>query len=111
MNREEIRELAALYALGGLDGDDLARFEALLRSRDRDATSALGDFEAALLGLARESTQSPPAALRAALLERIGAQGRGEPTRIAPKRPRGRRAIWPAVWAGAMAAGIAAVAV
>src|SRR4029453_17991540 len=45
MTREEIRELAALYALGGLDGADLERFEALLRSRDPEATSALGEFE------------------------------------------------------------------
>ena len=45
MNHEEIRDLAAMYALGGLDGDDRVRFESLLRSGDADATAALREFE------------------------------------------------------------------
>ena len=31
MNRDEIDELAAAYALGGLEGEERVRFEALLR--------------------------------------------------------------------------------
>ena len=59
MNHEELRDLAAMYALGALDGEDRARFEALLTSRDPDATAALADFEATLVGLAGESVPSP----------------------------------------------------
>ena len=37
MNRDEINELAAAYALGGLEGEDHVRFEALLAAGDPDA--------------------------------------------------------------------------
>jgi len=47
--RDEITELAALYALGGLEGEDRARFEA------------------------------PPASVKAALLARIEAEERPAP--------------------------------
>jgi anti-sigma-K factor RskA len=111
MNRDEVRELAALYAVGGLDGEDRARFEALLRSRDPDAVAALGDFESTLLGIAAESSESPPPRVRAALMDRVAAEGRGEPARVPVRPVRRRRVLWPAVWAAAMAAGIAAIAV
>src|SRR5258708_29917955 len=75
MNREEIAELAAGYALGALDPDDRARFDALLASGDAEATAALRDFEGAVTGLARETIQSPPPAVKAALMARIDAQG------------------------------------
>jgi anti-sigma-K factor RskA len=111
MNHEEIRELAAMYALGGLDGEDRARFEALLRSADPDAIAAMADFESALVTLATESAEAPPSSAKAALVERIGATAHVEsPSAVAPLvRP--RRLPWPAVWAGVMAAGLAAVAV
>jgi len=41
MTRDEIGELAAAYALGALEGGELARFEALLRAQDADALAAL----------------------------------------------------------------------
>jgi anti-sigma-K factor RskA len=111
MNREEIRELAALYALGALDGADIASFETLLRSRDPEATAALSEFDAALLKVAGEWTDAPPAALKAALTERVGGQPAAEPRRPAARPARARRSFWPAIWAGAMAAGVAAVVV
>jgi anti-sigma-K factor RskA len=108
MNREEIRDLAAMYALGGLDGEDRARFEALLRSADPDAAAALADFESALAGLATESAETPPPAVRAALMERIAAEA---PPGVVARPLRSRRALWPVVWGAVMAAGLAAVAV
>lgn len=107
MNREEIRELAAVYALGGLDGEDRARFEALLQSGDAEATAALRDFERTLADLAAESTEAPPPSVKAHLMERIVAEGRREPPRAVVTPFRWRRAFW----AAALAAGIAAIAV
>lgn len=111
MNREEIRELAAVYALGGLDGDDRARFEALLGAGDAEATAALRDFEATLVELAAESAEAAPPSVKAALMERIAAEGRAESPSAIGTPFRWRRALWPAVWAAVMAAGIAAIVV
>jgi len=115
MNREEIAELAAGYALGALDPDDRARFDALLASGDAEATAALRDFEGAVTGLARETIQSPPPAVKAALMARIDAQGRSleaVETTLASVRPSpSGRSAWTLVLSGAMAAGIAAIAV
>ena len=116
MTSDEIRELAAVYALGGLDGEDRERFEALLRDADPEAISALRDFQGTVLELAGAATVSPPAGAKQALLERIGRPARAHvspsisaagPARAASPR----RSWWPAVWAAAMAAGIAAIAV
>jgi len=106
MNRDEIGELAAAYALGGLEGEDLARFEALLRAGDADAARALRDSEDTLVGLAAAAPEPPPPAVKAALMARIAATP--APVRPLPPRP---RALWPAVLTGAMAAGLAAVVV
>src|SRR5436190_1629716 len=76
MNRDEIAELAAGYALGALDADDRARFDALLASGDAEAAAALRDFEGAVAGVAAESVEAPPPAVKAALMARIDAQGR-----------------------------------
>jgi anti-sigma-K factor RskA len=105
MNRDEIIELAALYALGGLEGEDRARFEALLESGDADATAAVHDFQDALATLAASQSAAPPRAVKAALMARIDAERR-------PAAPPSRRsALWPAVWASALAAGLAALIV
>jgi len=106
MNRDEIGELAAAYALGGLEGEDLARFEALLRAGDADAARALRDSEDTLVGLAAAAPEPPPPAVKAALMARIAATPKT--VRPLPRRP---RALWPAVLTGAMAAGLAAVVV
>jgi len=111
MNREEIRELAAVYALGGLDGEDRARFETLLRAGDPDATTALTSFEVALLDLASESAEAPPSSVKAALMERITADRATSAPGAAVKSVTRRRVFWPAAWAAAMAAGIVAIVV
>lgn len=117
MNAEEIRDLAAVYALGGLEGEDRARFEVLLEAGDPEAVSALRDFQGTLLELAAASAEAPPAGIKQALMERIGAQTPAQPSpSTSPVRPglaaaRARRSWWPAMWAAAMAAGIAAIAV
>jgi anti-sigma-K factor RskA len=110
MNREEIGDLAAAYALGGLDGADRARFEALLSAGDPEALAALRDFEGTLADLASATPEAPPPAVKAALMERVAA---APPAARAGARPLPRRgrAIWPAVLSGAMAAGIAAIVV
>jgi anti-sigma-K factor RskA len=113
---EEIRELAAVYALGGLDGEDRERFEALLRAADPEAASALRDFQGTVQALAGVATVAPPAGAKQALLERVGGPARTQagpsiasapPARPAPSR----QSWWPIVWAAAMAAGLAAIAV
>jgi anti-sigma-K factor RskA len=111
MNHEEIRDLAAMYALGGLDGDDRARFEALLQSGDPNATAALRDFESSLVSLATESAEPPPPSVKVALMTRIAAEPGRQPSTavVTPLRP--RRVLWPIVWAAALAAGIAAITV
>ena len=111
MRPEEIAELAAVYALGGLDGEDRARFEALLDAGDAEAVEALRVHQETLAALATQSAHQPPAALRSALMARIAEDARAGARPPLPARARPRRALWPAVWAGALAAGIAAVVV
>ncbi len=116
MNRDEIAELAAGYALGALDADDRARFEALLAAGDALARAALRDFEGAVAGLAAETIKAPSPAVKAALMARIDAQGRGDGEAVvralsSVKPKDARRSTWTYVLSGAMAAGIAAIAV
>ena len=111
MNHEEIRDLAAMYALGGLDGEDRARFEGLLRSGDPDAAAALKEFESPLVSMAAESAETPPPSVKAALMSRIAAESdrQAAPGVVTPLRR--RRVAWPIIWAAALAAGIAAITV
>lgn len=114
MNREELHELAAGYALGSLDGEDRARFEELLRAGDGGARRALRQFEETLTRMAAEHPEPPPPEVKAALMARIAAAPRapaGDGVRgVSPAAPP-RRSVWTVVLAGAMAAGIAAIAV
>ena len=115
MNRDEIAELAAGYALGALEAEDRARFEALLAADDAEATAALRDFESAVTGLAAETSEAPSPVVTAALMAKIDAQGRSREavvqTLAAVKPDRPSRSTWTLVLSGAMAAGIAAIAV
>ncbi len=61
MNREELAELAALYALGTLEGDDLRRFEQELRSNPA-AVTALQEQEDNADLLAFLADPTPPTA-------------------------------------------------
>jgi len=112
MTRDEIGELAAAYALGSLEGGDLARFEELLRAQNADALAALRDAESTLVDLAAAAPVPPPPAVKAALMERIAAEPAAPraPTPVLPL-PRPRRPLWPIILSGAMAAGLAAVIV
>lgn len=115
MNRDEIAELAAGYALGALDAEDRARFEALLAAGDAEAIGELRDFESAVTGLAAETTATPSPAVKAALMAKIDAQDCSREavvrtlSSIKPDGP--RRSTWTLVLSGAMAAAIAAIAV
>lgn len=111
MNRDEIRELAAVYALGALDGPDRERFEALLREGDAEAVGAVAEFEATVLALAAEPTATPSAAVREALMARAAAEGGRPAAGPVARSARQRRVLWPALWAAAMAAGLAAIVV
>jgi anti-sigma-K factor RskA len=115
MNRDEIAELAAGYALGALDAEDRARFEALVAAGDAEAIAALRDSEGAVTGLAAETSVTPSPAIKAALMARIDAQDRSleaeMQTLSAVKPDRPRRSTWTLVLSGALAAGIAAIAV
>ena len=96
-NHEPFAELAAAWALDALDGDDAARFARHLGEGCDECVRALADYHEALARAADGLRESPPAAVRAALLARVGT----------PRR-RGRLV---AGWAAslALAAGIAAV--
>ena len=109
MNRDEIGELAAAYALGGLEGAERARFEALLQADDHDAVTALRDFEDTLAGLAAAAPEAPPPGVKVALMARIAAAD--ERAGAAGRPLLRRRVIWPAVLSAAMAAGLAAIVV
>ncbi|HKZ05799.1 MAG TPA: anti-sigma factor [Methylomirabilota bacterium] len=114
MREDELHELAAGYALGTLEGEDLARFEARLRGGDAAARHALRQFEETLARLAAEAAEPPPPAVKVALMGRIAAGSparQGDGARVVPLAARPRRSVWTTVLAGAMAAGIAAIAV
>lgn len=100
---ETFDELAAVYAVGALDGEDLARFEAHLAAGCDPCTTVLRDSHEALARLALAGPPAiPPPAVKAALLERVTAEGRS-------RRPRSRVSWVPWVAATAAAAGIAAL--
>ncbi|HEU4367384.1 MAG TPA: anti-sigma factor [Methylomirabilota bacterium] len=96
-------ELAAVYAAGALDGDDLVRFESHLAEGCEHCRLALLDSREALTRMALAGPPAaPPADVKAALLARVTAQ-ESRPAR----RPPGRASWVP--WAAATAA-VAAVA-
>jgi anti-sigma-K factor RskA len=115
MNHDEIVELAAGYALGTLDREDRERFDALLDAGDTEAITALREFQATLSDLAAESPVMPSPGVKAALMARIDAEGRARDgvvrTLATPRPERSRWSVWTVALTGAMAAGIAAIAV
>ncbi len=115
MNHDEIIELAAGYALGTLDPEDRERFDALLDAGNTEAIGALREFQATLTDLAAEGPVTPSAGVKAALMARIDADGRTRDavvrTIATPRPERPRWSVWTMALTGAMAAGIAAIAV
>jgi anti-sigma factor ChrR (cupin superfamily) len=79
-DNQDIRELAALYALGELSADEARAFEARLAAGDEACRSELAAFCSVVDDLAyAANAEPPPPGLRARLLERIVA---GEPAVI-----------------------------
>ena len=113
MSRDEIVELAAGYAVGALDTADRARFEALLDAGDAEARAALRDFEATVRDVVAETAEVPPPAVKAALMARIDGESRSRAEVIlsVPRAAAQGRSRWTVALVGAIAAGIAAIAV
>ncbi len=118
MNGDELKDLAAGYALGALDGGDRQTFEARLGSGDREAARLLLEYEQAVATLVAELADSPPPpAVKDALLARIDAEGRAAGRRPAevialpvrksvPAAGTAGKAWWDSFAVGAIAAGI-----
>jgi len=105
MNHDQSLEQADLYALGALDGRELAEFEAHLATC-AICTERLRETREALVTLPRSLPPvAPPPALRARIVERVAAEPRvtPAPARRRPERRR-TRVIWWAGWAGLAAA-------
>jgi quercetin dioxygenase-like cupin family protein len=73
MSPEQIEELAALHAVGALDGEERAGFERLLASGDARAREALREFQeaAALSAVAKLAPADPPSALKEKVLNAV----------------------------------------
>jgi len=102
MSHDALSELAAGYALGTLEAEERAQFEAHLRSGCRECEAALLEYGESLATLAAElPATAPPPALKAALTARIGAGARPErPLYLASRRGAG--------WRWALAGGLVA---
>src|SRR5438094_100740 len=88
MNHEPFDTLAAAYALGALDGEELVEFEAHLAQECARCAVTLRESYEALAALARSAPPAvPPPEVKQALLSRIAAVA---PT-ASPRRERGRR--------------------
>lgn len=87
-SHETFDDLAAVYALGALDGDDLVRFEGHLAEGCRRCADLLRESGEALQEMALTQTpEMPPPAVRTALLEGVAAE-RARPGRRGPARTR-----------------------
>jgi anti-sigma-K factor RskA len=100
-SHETFDELAAVYTVGALDGDDLVRFEAHLAEGCERCAQTLRESEEALARIALASAPAvPPPAVKASLQQRVAADGRGRPA---------SRASW-VPWTAATAAAAAVAA-
>ena len=83
MNSHETHEtLAAMYAVGALDGDDLATFEAHLATGCDQCATIVRESREALARLALADTPAvPPPDVKAALLARVATAARARPSR------------------------------
>jgi anti-sigma-K factor RskA len=104
MERAEIHELSAAYALDALEGKDLEAFEEHL-ARCAECRENVATFQRVAAELAYDvETPAPPAGLRDRILDQAAAE---RPKVVALPR---RRWAFPVAAAAAVAAGIAAVA-
>jgi anti-sigma-K factor RskA len=106
-------DLAAGWALGALEPDDAARFEAHLREGCAQCERTLEDYRDVLVTVAGDLREVPPPRVRDAVLERAGARSAGAPSlRAVPagRRRTGRlRAVLVSATGMALAAGLAAI--
>lgn len=102
-NHAPFDELAAVYALGALEGAELEQFLAHLRAGCAECERLLAEDEATLLGMASELATPPPADVKRALFARLDAP----PAASAKRRPR----LLATVAGMALAAGVAAIVV
>jgi len=108
MNHDAWLEQADLYALGALDGEERAQFEAHLATDCAICAARLRETGEALRALPESlPSVAPPPALRARVLERIAAE-RAPAAAAVTLRPARRpsRAVWWAGWAGLAAAAV-----
>jgi len=106
MNHDTWLAHADLYALGALEGEELAQFEAHLATDCAICAERLRETREALRVLPESLPRvAPPPGLRTRILERIAAERPPVPA-LVPRRPeaRGSRVIWWAGWAGLAAA-------
>ena len=106
MNHDQWLEQADVYAVGALDGQELAEFQAHLATGCAICAERLGETRAALTLMPRSLPEvPPPPALRARVLGAIAAERSpaAAPVALQPS-PRRSRAIWWAGWAGLAAA-------
>jgi anti-sigma-K factor RskA len=97
-SHETFDDLAAVYAVGALDGDDLRRFEAHMAEGCERCALTLRESHEALARAALAGTPAiPPPAVKVALLRRVAAADRR------PVPPARSRASW-VPWAAATAA-------
>jgi anti-sigma-K factor RskA len=68
---EPFGDLAATYALGALDGEDLVRFRAHVAEGCEECERALADFGEALVLAAHDLSQRPPARVKRLLMDRL----------------------------------------
>ncbi|MBI3414078.1 MAG: cupin domain-containing protein [Verrucomicrobia bacterium] len=81
MNAERLQELAALNAIGTLDGTDLSEFNQFLAKADHASKAELASFNnvAALIAAARQSPCRPAPAVKTKLMEKIHAAAAKKP--------------------------------
>ena len=101
-NHAPFDELAAVYALGALEGEELEQFLAHLRAGCAECERLLAEDEATLLGMASELATPPPADVKRALFARLDA-----PATPGTRRPR----LLVTIAGMALAAGVAAIVV
>jgi anti-sigma-K factor RskA len=105
MSHDPWLEQADVYAVGALDGQELAQFEAHLATGCAICAERLRETREALTLLPRSLPEVPPSPpLRARILERIAAE-RSPAAAPVPLRPERRRSrvLWWGGWAGVAA--------
>jgi anti-sigma-K factor RskA len=97
LHDETFDELAAIYALGALDGQDLARFRAHLAQGCGECERVLAEGGEALSRAAADLASPPPAHVRRQLLQRIEAES------ATPGRPKSQRSVIALRWVASVA--------